>query len=71
MATQGANGRFIVAQNLDLEGRKAVATVRMPELAAGTRIEVVDEDRSIIAEAGAFQDEFEALREHVYRVPVP
>lgn len=69
MATRPGRGLFIVAQNLDLDGRAALATIRMPGLAAGTRIEVVDEDRAITAGDGVFQDTFEALREHIYRIP--
>ena len=37
-------------------------------LKAGTKIEVVDENRSITAGAGRFSDDFAPLREHVYKL---
>jgi hypothetical protein len=72
---------YIFAQNIDLgpesekkrqfepiepRGGRAVFTVE--GLKVGTRIEVIDEDRSIIAEEGRFTDYFAPLAEHIYRL---
>ena len=40
----------------------------MAGLKAGEKIEVVDENRTIGAEAGQFGDDFGPLAEHVYRI---
>jgi hypothetical protein len=45
---------------------KAVFTVS--GLKAGSKIEVVDEQRTITAEAGKFSDEFAPLAEHIYKL---
>ena len=45
---------------------KAVFTVA--GLKAGSKIEVVDEQRTITAEAGKFSDEFAPLAEHIYKL---
>lgn len=68
MANDADGGLFIVAQNLDLKGQSARATINVEGLKAGTRIEVVDEGRTITAGDGAFEDDFAALAEHVYRI---
>jgi hypothetical protein len=44
---------------------KAVFTVS--GMKSGTKIEVVDEQRTITAEGGKFSDEFDPLAEHIYR----
>jgi hypothetical protein len=61
---------YVFAQNIDIRGRDAAATFSVPGLAAGTQIEVVDEDRTITAAANSFRDTFPPLAEHVYRWPV-
>lgn len=74
LATATDDATWVFAQNLDLGGRDALGgragkgTVRLPGLKAGTKIEVVDENRSLTAEDGAFSDDFAALAEHVYRL---
>ena len=80
-ATQHDGSLWIFAQNLDLgpgaeklgqfqdiSPRAGKATLTVAGLKAGTTIEVVDEDRSITAEAGRLTDEFAPLREHVYKI---
>ena len=47
--------------------RNGMAIFQLSGLKAGTQIEVVDEDRTIIAKNGKFSDEFAPLAEHVYR----
>jgi hypothetical protein len=59
---------WIFAQNMDMSRQAGQATFRVSGLPAGTRIEVVDENRTIIAEKGEFKDDFKELAEHVYRI---
>ena len=47
--------------------RNGMDIFQLSGLKAGTQIEVVDEDRTIIAKNGKFSDEFAPLAEHVYR----
>jgi len=49
-------------------GLAAKATIKVAGLKAGARIEVVDEGRTLTAEAGQFADDFGPLAEHVYKV---
>jgi len=82
-ATQTATHTWIFAQVIDLgpdgekkgqfepvspRGGRAVFTV--PGLKAGTAVEVVEENRTLAAEAGSFADAFEPLAVHVYRIRV-
>lgn len=59
---------FIFAQNVDMQRRAGKATIRVEGLKAGTKIEVMDENRSLIAEDGKFTDEFAPLAEHIYKL---
>ena len=78
-ATRHEGALYLFAQNIDLgEGaeklrqfdpikpRGGTGTITVEGLKAGTRIEVVDEGRSLTATAGKFTDEFAPLAEHVY-----
>lgn len=75
LATEAPNGLHLFAQNLDvgggdgLGGRAGQATITIEGLKAGTQVEVVDESRTVVAADGTFQDAFEALAEHIYRIP--
>lgn len=79
-ATESNGNIYIFAQNIDLGPgaerarqfdpiypRNGLATFTVEKLKAGTRIEVVDENRTITAGEGSFMDEFAPLAEHVYR----
>ncbi len=57
-------------QGEDISPRGGTATFRVEGLKEGTRIEVVDEERSITAGDGTFADEFGPLAVHVYRIPL-
>jgi hypothetical protein len=46
----------------------AKGTIKVAGLKAGTRVEVVDEDRNRTADEGQFADDFPPLAEHVYRI---
>ena len=80
-ATEHDGSLYVFAQNMDLgEGHEKLrqgeqispragrATITVEGLKAGTKVEVVDEDRTITAEAGKFADQFGPLAEHVYRI---
>jgi len=67
-ATRSGEALWIFAQNIDVKERGATATFRIKGLAAGTTVEVVDEDRTIRAGDGEFSDSFDALAEHIYRI---
>jgi len=82
MATAHEGAVYVFAQNLDLgkdaeklrqfdpiRPRPGQAVFAVPGLAAGTRIEVLDEGRTIAAESNRFTDAFGPLGEHVYRIP--
>jgi hypothetical protein len=79
-ATESDGVMFIFAQNVDLgpgaedakqfdpiRPRNGKAIFYVEGLKAGTKIEVVDENRIIRAEKGKFTDEFAPLTEHIYR----
>jgi len=80
-ATEYDGDLYIFAQNQDLgpggeekgqfepvSPRGAMATFSVAGLKAGTKIEVVDEGRTITAQAGSFTDEFGPLAEHIYKL---
>jgi hypothetical protein len=80
-ATRLGRDLYIFAQNTDLgpdpekleqfdpiKPRAGKATISVEGLKAGAKIEVVDENRSIPAEAGKFSDDFAPLTEHVYKI---
>ena len=48
--------------------RSAKAVFAVPGLKAGVQIEVVDENRTIVASKGQFEDEFAPLAEHIYKI---
>jgi len=59
---------YLFAVNYDSARRGGEATVQVEGLPAGATIEVIDEGRTIKAEAGAFKDTFEPLAVHLYKV---
>lgn len=79
-ATDYRGTTHIFAQNIDLGPgaetakqfdpifpRGGQAIIKVPGLKAGTVIEVVDENRTIIAGKGEFKDVFAPLAEHIYK----
>jgi hypothetical protein len=80
-ATSHDGSLYIFAQNRDLgpnaenlgqfdpiSPRGGKATFTVEGLKAGTQIEVIDENRTIVAEDGKFIDQFGPLAEHIYRI---
>jgi hypothetical protein len=79
-ATQYDGQIYIFAQNIDLgpgaeknkqydpiSPRGGKATFTIDKLKAGTRIEVIDENRTIKAGKAGFTDDFAPLTEHIYK----
>lgn len=79
-ATEAGGSVYIFAQNIDLgpgaasakqfdpiHPRKGTAVFTVENLKKGTKIEVVDEGRTLIAGDETFTDEFAPLAEHIYR----
>ena len=59
---------YLFAVNYDPDQKGGDAKVSVEGLKAGTRIEVIDEDRTITAADGGFTDAFEPLAVHLYRI---
>jgi hypothetical protein len=68
MTRQHQRDTYVFALNLDMERRSGRGTVKLAGLKAGTRVEVVDEDRSITADDGRFGDDFGPLAVHIYKL---
>jgi len=68
MARRFKKRLYLFAVNYDPAERSGTATVNIPNLKAGTKIEVVDEDRSLTAQKGAFTDHFDPLAVHIYKL---
>ena len=56
---------------VSLERKPQRAAFAVPGLAAGTKVEVVDEGRQLRADAGGFADDFGELAVHIYRFEAP
>jgi hypothetical protein len=67
MAKQHEGSIYLFANNLDLKWRPGKAQISVEGLKKGTKIEVIDEGREIVAEEGRFGDDFEPLAVHLYR----
>ena len=65
------HGRDLYVFAVSLEREPVLADIRIPGLAAGTKVEVVDEGRTLEAKAGRLEDGFGELAVHIYRVPAP
>jgi hypothetical protein len=59
---------YLFANNLDMNRKSGLATIQVDGLKKGTKIEVIDEAREIIADEGSFADEFGPLAVHLYRI---
>jgi len=59
---------YVFAVNYDERLAGTKATIAVDGLPAGTKVEVIDENRTVIASEGAFTDTFEPLAVHVYRI---
>jgi hypothetical protein len=70
LAKQHEGELYLFAVNYDERAVPADATLTVDGLPADAEIEVIDEERQIRAEAGAFQDAFAPLAVHIYRIKV-
>ncbi len=68
LAKEHEGAIYLFANNLDMKRRGGKATVAVEGLAEGTRIEVIDEGRTLTADDGRFTDEFGPLVVHLYRI---
>jgi len=68
MARKTPNGVTIFAVNYDERSRQTEARVKVDGLAPGTKVTVVDENRTIKSQAGSFTDSFAPLAVHIYRI---
>jgi hypothetical protein len=63
---QGQTYLFTVNYD-ERQHQMASATIQVDGLAAGTPVEVVDENRTLQSAAGSLADSFEPLAVHIYR----
>ena len=68
LAKQHEGELWLFAVNYDERLQRADAVISVEGLKAGVSVTVVDEDRTIPADAASFSDIFEPLAVHVYRV---
>lgn len=68
MARQHGDQLYLFAVNFGSEPLDAPIAINVPGLAAGQSVQVVDEGRSLNAEAGGFKDSFAPLAVHIYRI---
>jgi hypothetical protein len=68
MARQSGKEMYLFAVNYDERARETVGTIQVEGLAAGASVSVVDEGRTVEAQAGAFSDTFAPLAVHIYRL---
>lgn len=67
--TREADGAvWIVAQTIDPKAGAVKGVVSLAGLKVGTVVEVVDESRTITAGDGVFEDTFDRLATHIYRI---
>jgi hypothetical protein len=59
---------YLFANNLDMQRNSGTATITIEGLKKGTKVEVIDEGREIVAEEGTFTDEFGPIAVHLYRI---
>jgi len=67
-ATRHDGAVYVFAQSLERQGPPRKATISLAGLAKGTKIEVIDESRTVTAGDGTLTDSFAALQEHIYRI---
>jgi hypothetical protein len=66
MAKQKDGALYLFAAGM--RGGKTKATFRVRNLSGERRVEVLDENRTVVAMDGAFTDEFAPWEVHLYRV---
>jgi hypothetical protein len=70
MAKRKDGDLYIFAVNYDETLKKAAATIKVEGLKAGMSVVVEDEGRTLKADNGSFEDPFEPLAVHIYRIAV-
>ncbi len=70
MARATPSGMTVFAVNYDERLKQAKAVIKVDGLPAGTKVTVVDENRTVTSQAGSFTDNFAPLTVHIYRVGI-
>jgi hypothetical protein len=68
MAKEHEGRLYLFANNLDMGRKSGTATITVEGLKKGAKVDVIDENRQIVAGDGAFADEFGPLAVHLYRI---
>ncbi len=68
LAKEHEGALWLFANNLDMKRRPGKAVLSVEGLKKGSKVEVIDEGREILAGDGAFADEFGPLAVHLYRI---
>jgi hypothetical protein len=68
MARDHEGSLYLFANNLDMGRKAGRATLSVEGLKKGSKVEVIDEGRTIVADDGKFIDEFGPLAVHLYRI---
>jgi hypothetical protein len=68
LARQHAGKLYVFAVNYDERLVATRGTIRVEGLRPDAKVVVVDEDRSVLSEAGSFSDAFEPLAVHIYQL---
>lgn len=68
MVRESGGEVYLFAVNYDERMKETQAFIHISGLAAGATVTVLDEDRTIKAGGGAFEDRFAPLAVHVYRL---
>jgi len=68
MSRSAGNGMTIFAVNYDERFKRTKAVIKVDGLQAGTKVIVVDENRTITSQSGSFTDSFAPLAVHIYRI---
>jgi len=69
MAKERNNILSVFSVNYDERLKNTMASIHIPGLKADSIITVIDENRTIIAKQGYFDDTFSALAVHIYQTP--
>jgi hypothetical protein len=71
LARQHDGHLYLFAVNYDSRAVATEARIAVKGLPEGWKIDVVDEDRTLVAEANGFHDRFAPLEVHIYRLAMP
>ncbi len=73
-ATETSTDWFVFAVNYDRRDRATTVRFQLPaplQVDESSTVEVVDESRTLPCRSGRFEDEFQGLEVHIYRIAKP